>query len=73
MGNVLKPLAISVLAPLRLTAASAAADAGMYKKTIGSGMAALIILIKEMNVISKIMACLRESGLLVEGGSKTIK
>ena len=36
--NVIKPLAKSVLIPLRLTAAaaSAAADAGIHKKTLGS-------------------------------------
>ena len=31
--NVIKPLAKSVLIPLRLTAAASAADAGIYKKS----------------------------------------
>ena len=33
MKNVIKPLAKSVLTPLRLTAAALAADAEIYKKT----------------------------------------
>ena len=32
MKNVIKPLAKSVLVPLRLTAAASAADAGIHKK-----------------------------------------
>ena len=32
--NVIKPLAKSVLIPLRLTAAASAADAGIHKKNI---------------------------------------
>ena len=32
--NVIKPLAKSVLIPLRLTAAASAADAGIYKKSL---------------------------------------
>ena len=35
--NVIKPLAKSVLIPLRLTAAASAADAGIHKKISGSG------------------------------------
>ena len=37
MKNVIKPLAKSVLIPLELTAAAAAADAGIDKKISGSG------------------------------------
>ena len=36
MGNVLKPLAKSVLIPLGLTAAASATDAAIHKKMIGS-------------------------------------
>ena len=36
--NVIKPLAKSVLIPLGLTAAALAADAGIYKKILGSGI-----------------------------------
>ena len=34
LKNVIKPLAKSVLIPLRLTAAASAADAGIHKKNI---------------------------------------
>ena len=37
MKSVIKPLAKSVLVPLGLTAAALPADAGMHKKTLGSG------------------------------------
>ena len=37
MESVIQPLAKSVLIPLVLTAASSAADAGIYKKILGSG------------------------------------
>ena len=35
--NIIKPLAKSVLIPLRLSAAASAADAGTHKKILGSG------------------------------------
>ena len=38
MKNVLKPLATSVLIPLRLAIATLAADLGIYKKIINSGV-----------------------------------
>ena len=34
MKNVIKPLAKSVLIPLRLTSAASAADAGIHKKNL---------------------------------------
>ena len=37
LKNVIKPLAKSVLIPLRLTAAASAADAGIHKKNIRIG------------------------------------
>ena len=46
MKNVLEPLAKSVLTPLRLTAAAAAAaatDATIHEKVFGSGVTTLII------------------------------
>ena len=46
--NVIKPLAKGVLIPLGLTAATSAADAGIYKKNIGSG--------KQNNTITLIAA-----------------
>ena len=41
MKNVIKPLAKSALTPLELLAAISAADAGKYKKTLGSGATTL--------------------------------
>ena len=72
IGNVLKPLAKSVLIPLVLTAASAA-DAAIYKKMFGSGFTTLIISNEEINDIMKIVNCLEESGLLIKDVGETIK
>ena len=71
--NVFEPLARSVLAPLGLTAAAAAADAAIHKKMFGSGNTILIISNEEMNDIVKIIKSLGESGLLIKGISETIK
>ena len=73
IGNVLKPLAKSVLIPLWLTAAAAATDAAIHKKMFGSGMTTLIISTEEMNDIMKIVKLLEESGLLIKVVSQTIK
>ena len=73
MKIVLEPLAKSILIPLGFTAAAAAADAAIHKKTFGSGMTALIISNQEMNDIMKIVKSLEESGLLIKGIGKTIK
>ena len=43
MKNVIKPLAKSVLIPLKLTAAASAADAGIRKKVFRSGTTTLLI------------------------------
>ena len=59
MKNVLKPLVTSVLIPLGLPAAASAADTGIHKKILESGMhssdlaqqTSLIISNKEMNDI----------------------
>ena len=56
MKNVLKPLAKSVLIPLRLKAAATAAEANIQKKVFQSGMTALIIRNEEMNDIIKIVS-----------------
>ena len=62
--NVIKPLAISVLIPLELTAA--AADAGIHKKILGSGTTTLIISNEKMNNIMKIIQALEEiNGFLI--------
>ena len=43
IGDVLKPLAKSVLIPLGLTEAASATDAAIHKKMFGSGVTTLII------------------------------
>ena len=53
--NVLKPLAKSVLIPLRLTTAVSATGASIHKKMFGSGMNSLIISNEQMNNIIKII------------------
>ena len=74
IGNVLKPLAKSILIPLGLTAAAAAAtNATTHKKMFGSGFTILIISNDEMNDIMKMVKSLEESGLLIKGVSETIK
>ena len=72
IGNVLRPLAKSVLMPLGLAAAPAT-DAAIRKKKFGSGMTALIISNEEMNDTMKIVKSLEESSLLMKDVSKTIK
>ena len=69
IGNVLKPLAKSVLIPLGLTAG---ANAAIHKKMFGSGTTTLIISNEEMNDIMKIVQSFEDSGLLVKGVSETI-
>ena len=79
--NVIKPLAKSVLIPLGLTAAVSAADAGIHKKILGSGNrhsfsashATLIISNNEIDDIIEIVKYLEDSGLLLEGVTKTVK
>ena len=48
MKNVIKPLAKRVLIQLELTAAASAAEAGIHKKNLGSGLTTLIISNDEM-------------------------
>ena len=55
MKNVLKSLTKSVLIPLGLTAAASAANAGIHKKILGSGITKLIISNEEMKNIIKIV------------------
>ena len=52
------PLAKNVLAPLGITAAASAIDAGIQKKVYGSRTTTLIILNEEMNDIVKIVQAL---------------
>ena len=60
MKNLLKPLAKSVLIPLRLTAAASAPDATIHKKMFGSGNTRLIISNEEINDVTKITKSLEE-------------
>ena len=70
MKSVIKPLAKSVLIPLGLTAA---ADAGIHEKILGSGYnTTLIISNDEMDDILKIVKSLEDSGILLKGVSETI-
>ena len=72
IGNVLKPLAKSILIPLGLTAA-AATDAPIHKKMFESGNTTLIISNEEINDIVKIVKLLKKYGLLIQGVRETIK
>ena len=66
------PLAKNVLAPLGITAAASAIDAGIQKKIHGSGNTALIISNEEMNDLTKIIQALENSNILLKGVTKTI-
>ena len=74
--NVIKPLAKSVLISLGLTAAASAADAGIHKKSLGSGhnnTTSLIISNDEMENIIKIVKSLEDSGLLLKVVTETVQ
>ena len=70
--KVAVPLAKNILAPIGITAAVSAIDAGIQKKTYGSGTT-LTISNKEMNDIMKIVQALEYSNILLKGVTKTIK
>ena len=67
------PLAKNVLAPLGITAAASAIDAGIQKKIHGSGTTTLIISNEEMNDVIKIIQVLEDCNILLERVTKTIK
>ena len=71
--KVAVPLAKNVLAPLGITAAASALDAGIQKKIHGSGTTTLIISNEEMNDIMKIVQALEDSNILLKGVTKTLK
>ena len=74
MKSVIQPLAKRVSIPLGLTGAASAADAGIHKKILGSGLNTLVIISNdEMKDIFKILKSLEDSGLLLEGISEAIK
>ena len=67
------PFAKNILAPLGITAAASAVDAGFEKKIDGSGTTTLIISNEEMSDIMKIVQALQDSNILLKGFTKTIK
>ena len=69
IGNVLKPLAKSVLIPLGLTAAASATDAAIHKKIFRAGFTTLIISNEEMEDAMKIVKPPEDSSLLIKGDS----
>ena len=71
--KVAAPLAKDILAPLEITTAASAIDAGIQKKIHGSGATTLIISNKEMNDIMKIVQSLEDSNILLKGVTKTIE
>ena len=74
--KVAAPLAKNILAPLGITAAASAIDAGIQKEIYGSGRPSsttLIISNKEMNGMMKIVHALEDSNILLKGVTKTIK
>ena len=73
IGNILNPLAKSVLIPLGLTEVPSTTNAAIHKKMFESGTTALISLNEETNYIMKIVKSLGECGLLVKSVSETIR
>ena len=71
--KVAAPLAKNILAPLGITAATSAIDAGTQKKIHDSGTTTLIISNKEMNDKMKIVQALEDSNILLKRVTKTIK
>ena len=67
------PLAKNVLAPLGITAAASAVNAGIQKKINGCGNTTLIISNVEMNDIMKIIQALEDSNFLIKGVTETFK
>ena len=66
-------LAKNILAPLGITAAASAIDAGIQKEIHGSVATTLIISNEEMNDIMKIIQALQDSNILLKGVTKTIR
>ena len=66
--KVAVPLAKYILAPLGITAAASAIDAGIQKK-----IQTLITSNEEINDIMKIVQTLEDSNILLKGVTKTIK
>ena len=73
LRKVAIPLAKNILAPLGITAAASAIDAGIQTKIHGSGTTTLIISNEEMNDIMKIVQALEDSNIFLKGVTKTNK
>ena len=71
--KVAVPLAKNILAPLGITAAASAIDAGIQKKIHGSGTTILIISNKEMNDILKTVEALEDFNILLKEVTKTVQ
>ena len=71
--KVLILLAKNVLTPLGITAAASVIDAGIPKKTHGSGTITSRISNEKMNDIMKFVQTLEDSNILLKGVTKTIK
>ena len=71
--KVAVPLAKNILAPLGITAAASAIDAGIQKKIHGSGTTTLIISNEEMNDIMKIVHVFEDCNILLKRVTKTIQ
>ena len=67
------PIAKNISAPLGITAAASAIDAGNQKKIYGSGTTTLIISNGEMNDILKTVQALEDSSILTKETTKTIE
>ena len=67
------PLAKNILAPLGITAAASAINAGIQKKIHGSETTTLIISNEEMNDTRKIVQSLEDSNILLKGVTQTIE
>ena len=70
--KIVMPLAKNVLAPSGLTAAMPAIDGSIQKKMRGEGVK-LVIEQEDMNDIMKIIEALENSGILLNGVTKTIE
>ena len=73
IGNVLKPLAKSILISLGLTTAASTTDGAIHKKMFGSGFTTLIVSNNEIEDIMKLVKSLEDSALLIKCVSKTVK
>ena len=71
--KVAVPLAKNVLAPLGITTAASAIDAGIQEKIHGSGTTTLIISNEETNDIMKIVQALEDFNVLLKGVTKTVE